>query len=792
MNKILRYVILGGIFASLFLPLVVTNSLFFPFISGKNFAFRIIVEVITAAWLILMIRVPEYRPRKSLVLTCIAAFIGIVALADIFGVYSYKSFWSNFERMEGLVGFVHLFLYFLVVGSVARTEKVWGWIFHTSIGISLFVSLYALLQVGGELVINQGGLRVDATFGNAIYLAVYLLFHLFLVKKRVYGEKELFKSAILGSTMFLLYYLARAGGASTEAGTMGVSLSIVSLLVILFSGYALASGRDVFVRRARIAFEWVMIALYVTVIAYTATRGVVIGLGASLVVLGALLAMGRGEDKTQYRRIGAGILLFFVCAGAAFFVARDIPAVRDHKVFGRLASISFTNDDAQARFRVWTMALQGLKERPILGWGQENFNYVFNKYYSPEMYAREQWFDRTHNVFLDWAIAGGILGLLAYLSIFYALLRVVWKAPGGGSDDRAPYTLSYVEKSVLTAMVAGYFVQNMFVFDNLTSYLVFFLILSYVHFVGTSRSDSSIMKLPNEEALKVFALPVIAIVLVFSLYFVNIRPILAGSTLIKSLQPYPPAEGGPRKNLELFKDALEYDSFANAEIREQLAQVASVIFANQNVDQQLKTEFFDLSYAELKRQLEATPNDARYHLFMGVFLNGTGRYAEGVQALERAAELSPNKQTILFELGSAYLSSGNLDLAIDTFRRAYELEKNFSDARVIYAVGLIYGQKFTEAEALLKEKFGTAAIDDNRIIQAYITTKQFGKLQVLFEEKIAREPNNAEAHLQLAGVFLQTGNRSKAITEIQKAMEINPALKESGEQYIREIRAGNM
>jgi hypothetical protein len=52
------------------------------------------------------------------------------------------------------------------------------------------------------------------------------------------------------------------------------------------------------------------------------------------------------------------------------------------------------------------MALKGIAERPVLGWGQENFNYVFNKYYNPQMFGQEEWFDRTHNVVLDWLIAG--------------------------------------------------------------------------------------------------------------------------------------------------------------------------------------------------------------------------------------------------------------------------------------------------------------------------------------------------------------------------------------------------
>jgi len=51
----------------------------------------------------------------------------------------------------------------------------------------------------------------------------------------------------------------------------------------------------------------------------------------------------------------------------------------------------------ESRFIVWNMAWKGFEEHPVLGWGQESFNYVFNKYYNPKLYNQEQWFDRTHD-----------------------------------------------------------------------------------------------------------------------------------------------------------------------------------------------------------------------------------------------------------------------------------------------------------------------------------------------------------------------------------------------------------
>ena len=51
-NTILRRIIIGSIFLVPFIPLIVAPSMFFPFITGKNFAFRILVEIMFAFWLI--------------------------------------------------------------------------------------------------------------------------------------------------------------------------------------------------------------------------------------------------------------------------------------------------------------------------------------------------------------------------------------------------------------------------------------------------------------------------------------------------------------------------------------------------------------------------------------------------------------------------------------------------------------------------------------------------------------------------------------------------------------------
>src|SRR3990172_2638007 len=55
-----------GVYAVLFLSLVVLSQFFFPFVTSKAFLFQIIIEIIFALYLVLAIQNASFRPKKSL------------------------------------------------------------------------------------------------------------------------------------------------------------------------------------------------------------------------------------------------------------------------------------------------------------------------------------------------------------------------------------------------------------------------------------------------------------------------------------------------------------------------------------------------------------------------------------------------------------------------------------------------------------------------------------------------------------------------------------------------------
>ena len=64
-NNIIKWTIITGLWAVLLTPFFVANSMFFPYITGKNFAFRIIIEIIFALWVYLAFVDAKYRPKFS-------------------------------------------------------------------------------------------------------------------------------------------------------------------------------------------------------------------------------------------------------------------------------------------------------------------------------------------------------------------------------------------------------------------------------------------------------------------------------------------------------------------------------------------------------------------------------------------------------------------------------------------------------------------------------------------------------------------------------------------------------
>ena len=381
LEQVLRWSVIAGIFLLPFVPMIVATSMFFPYITGKNFAFRIIVECIAVAWLCLALVDARWRPKRSWILGIFALFILVMAIADAHGAYPFKSFWSNFERMDGWITIAHTFVYFVVATAVIRNEEIWRKLFQTSLVVSVGLSAYGLLQVLGVAALGQGagsGLvaRIDSTFGNPIYLAVYMLFHVFIAAMLIFQEwgqrwSVNNRLCIAGGIAFLTLYDLFTTNATGELYLWWI------VFMTMITGV-------LFLQRT---YFFVLVMILDTIaLLLTETRGTILGLVAGIVVTAcALLVMGRPSRRT--RQIAVGVVGVIIALAFGIFLGRDTGIVHNVGFLQRLSTLSSHDITVAARFINMETAWQGVKERPLLGWGQENYALVFDKYYDQRMYA---------------------------------------------------------------------------------------------------------------------------------------------------------------------------------------------------------------------------------------------------------------------------------------------------------------------------------------------------------------------------------------------------------------------
>ncbi len=105
-----------------------------------------------------------------------------------------------------------------------------------------------------------------------------------------------------------------------------------------------------------------------------------------------------------------------------------------------------------------------------------------------------------------------------------------------------------MERAVLTGLIVGYAIHNMFVFDNLASYIMFFITLGFLHLssveaAGDAAKPGKLAKISdkiaavavNPEVTEWIVAPVLVILVVGVAYFFNYRPISANLDLIQGI-----------------------------------------------------------------------------------------------------------------------------------------------------------------------------------------------------------------------------------------------------------------
>lgn len=468
-----------------FLPLLYVEGMMYPLMTPKTLALRATGIVAVALFAYLVIAGESfYWNRLRRWKTWIPGILLAVAyVSSLFGANFYHSFWSTFERGDGLltmsvcVGYFYLILFSVdaswlkrlfravaIVGSLAAVYLVLQWL--VSIGI-----------ISSALIVKPNG-RIGGTMGNAAFLASYL-----------------------GMAFFM----------------------------------TLATAREYSGRLRLLLYAGAIIELFAIVL--TATRGTLLALflvGASWLLYYAW--KGRGKARVYS---GAVLLALILLAGLFFAFRANLANVPIESV-RRIASISLTDSTVSSRLFIWRAIFGEAIKKPFLGYGAEHVDIPFDRVYNPTSII-EEWFDRTHNSYLDYLVQFGIPGVLLYLALIGLLVATGVRLLARG-DKISPYVLS---------VAAVYAIQNFFVFDTAVTLWLFLVFLSAVYLYET-RDESQPFALTKPHVYTGACVGLVILLLVIPVAIQPLRAnLLAFEAYLYQIVDVPRANAATEKGMAL-------------------------------------------------------------------------------------------------------------------------------------------------------------------------------------------------------------------------------------------------
>lgn len=419
--------VLAAIFVAL-LPFMTSQDLFSGGVNAKYFfivSFSSLLILIAAYLIYSGERAFSFRHRWLLCVT--ASVLLVYYIAAFAGVFPERSLWSDILRSSGVFFLTHITLIAFLLGELL-TARGWS-IVRRSVAIS--AGVFSLISIFGSegfgvlgkflwLDLNISGL----TFGNSTFAGAYLVLALILALIELSRIKEnvRWKVALIASVVLIVFSPTLFNIGSFSAPTS-------------FLGSARSSSATV----------WLL-----------------------LIFLGGSILLRRYIHESLKKRT---MRIWSLAWLAAIFVGIALLFT-----LGSFIQEKYVENSTAARIIVWESALEAVKERPILGYGSENFEQAIQKHFDNRLYLKENigetWFDRAHNVLIDTLIDVGIVGVLAILILIACFYSIIFRARGRGLIEEAEVVL-------LSALPVAHILQLQTSFDTVGTYAIVGIIGGY-------------------------------------------------------------------------------------------------------------------------------------------------------------------------------------------------------------------------------------------------------------------------------------------------------------------------
>jgi len=604
-----------------FTPLIADNSLFYSSSTTESIFLRGLLFLLSILFVFNFFYTKKFRDNivektkiavKNPLFISISVFVFMFIISTIFAIDKYSAFWGTIERAEGLTGIIYFFSFF-IFSLLIFERKDWLWFFKLSL-------LTTLALIFKEFVQFLGGMnRPDSFLGNPTFLAGYLLFPIFC-SLIVFSEVKNNFWKYLSIGIFLLSILG-VFITETRGTIVGFILGIISVLI-----YGVLKGKDVFYKRLNL------------------------------------------------HKLSIIILCLIIVFSAVFILTRKSEIWQKVPGLGRITVISNEDSSTQTRLIMTKLSIDavnpmqnGLK-KTLIGWGPENFDLAYAKYFNPEQFKYEiGWFDRAHNKIFDVLVMNGILGLMAYLTVWFLLFSFVLKKKGFSLTNTG-----------LLLFGVSLFVHLLFVFDQITTYLYFFAILSFILSSMLSdnpeKGDKEYKNKYDINKRKSVFIGIFFSFLALFLSFIFFKNDLPAYIQLKSYASLR-EKSEVKTMLSKINSVFEPLTTAQAKIR---YDFLSFVSKNYNAKSESIVKLSDISFLKAEEYAGKRPFDLQFLNLLGLTYTTQGKNLNNSELLKKGEEyfkkillFSPNKLDFNYGLALNWLYQKKFNDSFNLFEKIF-------------------------------------------------------------------------------------------------------------------------
>lgn len=724
--------LLWGICIILFLPVIVLPPTFQPSDWGRAILFRTILTILVSFSLYKFfykkegsISIPKKEKLAYLPFFILLAFFVVLILSTIFSEDIRFSIFGSPYRAGGVLNLSFFFIFAIFVAIFIK-EKGWKKLWQITFIVGFLASLLAFIQYFGffeNIFVRREGGGVPSFLGNSTFLAIFMLFLAFWSFTFFLQEKNRKKKIIYAG------------------------LSLLFFLTILITG----------------------------------SRATYLG-----VLIGFLFFFFFYPKKFKTLKIAAFSILLLVVS--AVVLLNLFPQIAEKNtltkiIADRLSIKRVVTDLAGTRFSAWKISMEAIKEKPILGWGPENFYIGFERYYDPTLSNLQKlWWDRAHNVFFDIASTSGIISVILYFLFWVLILWRLQRLKRLSGDNESTYLAHGIQ-----TMFIGYLVVLFFNFDSFSTHLISFFFIGYAFYLLSGQEKEIILPqqkfAPSKKFIAIFYL----LILSLFLWFWNIKPLYLDAKIsyAQNLTERKKCEKAFLTMDKIWENGGILKSYAGLKYADFVKKCAPL-----NPEEEIA--YAAMSLEALKGSSVIQPKFTRTWIFMGGFANVLAAreenpenknklLTEAREYLEKARKLSPGRQEVIIEMEKNYLLAENYQAMTKIAEDCIKIDGSRGDCYWYLGIAEIFlgsqesGKKHIQ-ESIEKGGFPPPYI---QLGAAYISQKNYKDAADAYHMLTAIYPENANYHAVMAFLSGEIGDYQRALSEVLHVFRLQPENKEA-------------